>query len=52
LLGIGEKEKSFSFKGYITITKVSKEGNLNLCKEYYGKADYIICVPETMTKTH
>ena len=47
-----KQEKSLSSKKYLTITTVSQESILNIDKDHLGKADYIICVPETMTKTH
>lgn len=36
----------------ITISTVSQENVSKLDQESYGKADFIICVPESMTKTH
>lgn len=36
----------------ITVSTVSQEDISKLDKEFYGKADFIICVPERMTKTH
>jgi len=36
----------------ITISTVSQKDLSRLEKEYLGKADFIIVVPETMTKTH
>jgi uncharacterized iron-regulated protein len=36
----------------ITISVVEQTDISKLEKEYLGKADYIICVPENMTKTH
>lgn len=36
----------------ITVSTVSQERISKLDKEFYGKADFIICVPENMTKTH
>ncbi|MEZ5056265.1 MAG: hypothetical protein R2879_04435 [Saprospiraceae bacterium] len=37
---------------YGTITTVSQENVNKLLKENKGKADYIICVDEDMTKTY
>lgn len=37
---------------YVTISTVSQKDISKLKKEYLGKADFIICVPETMTKTY
>lgn len=37
---------------YVTISTVSQKDIGKLEKEYLGKADFIICVPETMTKTY
>ncbi len=36
----------------ITVSTVSQEDISKLSEEFYGKADFIICVPESMTKTH
>jgi hypothetical protein len=36
----------------ITISAVSQLDILSLDDEHLGKADFIICVPESMTKTH
>lgn len=36
----------------ITVSTVSQDDVTKLDKEFYGKADFIICVPELMTKTH
>ena len=36
----------------MTITTVSQEKTDKLLDEYKGTADFIICVPETMTTTH
>ena len=36
----------------MTISTVSQTDISTLEKEYLGKADFIICVPEAMTKTH
>lgn len=36
----------------ITISTVNQASLKKLEKEYKGKADFIICTPETMTKTH
>jgi len=37
---------------YLTISTVSQKNINTLEKEHLGKADFIICVPENMTKTH
>ncbi len=37
---------------YVTISTVFQKDISKLEKEYFGKADFIICVPETMTKTY
>ena len=37
---------------YKTITTVSQKDIGALRKEHLGKADFIICVPENMTKTY
>jgi len=37
---------------YLTISTVSQEMIGKLTKEHLGKADYIICIPENMTKTY
>ena len=37
---------------YKTITTVSQKNISNLSKEHFGKADYIICVPDNMTTTY
>lgn len=42
----------FDLNQMITISIVSQDDIQSLSKEYHGKADFIICVPETMTKTH
>src|SRR5690606_17076270 len=36
----------------LTITTVSQEDTDKLNEQYKGSADFIICVPETMTTTH
>ncbi|MFM6934018.1 MAG: ChaN family lipoprotein [Flavobacteriales bacterium] len=36
----------------ITISTVTQEDINKLDKEHYGRADFIICVPESMTRTH
>lgn len=41
-----------SKKKYLTISTVSQNQINKLEKEHVGKADFIICVPENMTKTH
>lgn len=43
---------SLRFGDMITISIVSQDNIQHLSREYIGKADFIICVPETMTKTH
>lgn len=40
------------FSEMLTISTVSQAEIGKLEKEYLGKADFIICVPEKMTKTH
>ena len=35
-----------------TISTVTQENISKLDKEHFGKADFIICVPESMTRTH
>jgi uncharacterized iron-regulated protein len=47
-----KQNPTFLVKKAITISTVSQDEINKLGKEHYGKADYIICVPETMTKTH
>lgn len=42
-------DKNISLK---TITTVEQKNIYKLNKEHLGKADFIICVPETMTKTY
>lgn len=42
----------FSLSDMITVSTVSQENLKKLDKEFIGKADFIICVPEKMTKTH
>lgn len=39
-------------KKFLTISTVTQTDISKLEKEHVGKADFIICVPETMTKTH
>ena len=39
-------------KKFLTISTVTQTDISKLAKEHIGKADYIICVPETMTRTH
>jgi uncharacterized iron-regulated protein len=39
-------------KKVITVTTVSQKEIDKLDKEHFGRADFIICVPESMTKTH
>lgn len=39
-------------KKFLTISTVSQTDVSKLEKEHLGKADFIICVPETMTRTH
>lgn len=39
-------------KKFITISTVTQSDISKLEKENLGKADFIICVPETMTRTH
>ncbi|MFM7473411.1 MAG: ChaN family lipoprotein [Crocinitomicaceae bacterium] len=46
------QNQSFLVKKKLTISTVSQEDITKLDKEHFGKADYIICVSETMTKTH
>ena len=36
----------------LTISTVTQEDTGKLSEEFRGKADFIICVPETMTRTH
>lgn len=36
----------------LTISTVTQEDVRKLDKEHYGRADFIICVPESMTRTH
>lgn len=36
----------------VTITTVSQEDPTNLEEEYEGRADFILCIPERMTKTY
>jgi uncharacterized iron-regulated protein len=40
------------YRRMMTISTVSQNDISTLEKEYLGKADFIICVPEGMTKTH
>lgn len=40
------------FSEMLTISTVSQSKINKLEKEYFGKADFILCVPENMTKTH
>lgn len=40
------------YSSMMTISTVSQNDISTLEKEYLGKADFIICVPEAMTKTH
>ena len=37
---------------YLTISSVEQDGIDNLEDEHLGKADFIICIPATMTKTY
>ncbi len=37
---------------YVTISTVAQENISKLTGEHFGKADFIICVPENMTKTY
>jgi uncharacterized iron-regulated protein len=37
---------------YLTISTVTQKNIHKMDKEHLGKADFIICVPETMTRTH
>jgi len=46
------QERSFLIKSYLTISTVSQSDINKLEKEHIGKANYILCVPENMTKTH
>ena len=39
-------------KKFLTISTVTQTDISKLDKEHIGKADFIICVPETMTRTH
>jgi uncharacterized iron-regulated protein len=39
-------------KKFLTISTVTQTDISRLEKEHIGKADFIICVPETMTRTH
>jgi uncharacterized iron-regulated protein len=39
-------------KKFLTISTVTQADISRLDKEHIGKADYIICVPESMTRTH
>jgi hypothetical protein len=43
---VGKKKK------FLTISTVTQTDISKLDKEHIGKADYIICIPETMTRTH
>lgn len=43
---LGKKKK------FLTISTVTQTDISKLEKEHLGKADFIICVPETMTRTH
>ena len=43
---VGKKKK------FLTISTVTQTDVSKLEKEHLGKADFIICVPETMTRTH
>ncbi len=43
---------SFLVKKKLTISTVSQDDITKLDKVHFGKADYIICVSESMTKTH
>lgn len=40
------------FSNMLTISTVEQKDISKLSNEYLGKADFIICVPENMTKTH
>jgi hypothetical protein len=39
-------------KNFITISTVTQNDISNLDKENLNKADFIICIPESMTRTH
>jgi uncharacterized iron-regulated protein len=39
-------------KNFLTISTVSQKDVKKLDKEHFGRADFIICVPENMTSTH
>ena len=43
---------NYDYKEMISISVVSQDNFKKLNREYFGKADFIICTPETMTKTH
>ena len=39
-------------KNFLTISTVSQKNIKKLDKEHFGRADFLICVPENMTSTH
>jgi uncharacterized iron-regulated protein len=47
-----DKQKAVPSKQIMTISTVSQRDIRKLDNEHLGRADFIICVPESMTKTH
>ena len=47
-----DKKNAISSNQILTISTVTQKDIRKLDKEHFGRADFIICVPETMTKTH
>ena len=47
-----DKQKAVNAEKILTISTVSQIDIQKLDKEHFGRADFIICVPESMTKTH
>ncbi len=47
-----DKQNAIPSKQIMTISTVSQKDIRKLEKEHLKRADFIICVPETMTKTH
>jgi uncharacterized iron-regulated protein len=47
-----QKYTGVKSEAILTISTVSQSDITKLSDEHKGKADFIICVPETMTKTH
>lgn len=44
--------RKVSYSKMLTISLVTQEDPERLSEEFKGKADFIICVPESMTRTH